>query len=108
MQFGQHSIPDALLTDNGPHFVRREFTEFAKQWEFQLVILSPYRPKSKRKAQSAVKVVKNLLEQALKITKTVFDSVELEKFAHSRHAAKPCPMVDVKKSVRFLYPEVLD
>ena len=25
------------------------------------------------------------------------DSVELKKFTHSRHAAKRCPMVDVKK-----------
>ena len=66
VQFRQHGIPDALVTNNGPHFVRMEFTEFAKQWEFQRVILSPYRPKSKRKAQSAVKVVKNLFEKALK------------------------------------------
>ena len=34
------------------------------------------------------------------------------KFAHSRHTAKPCPVVDVKKekkrlSLRFLYPEIL-
>ena len=58
-----------MVTDNGPHFVSREFTEFAKQWEFQLVMLSPYRPKSKRKAQSAVKVVKNPFENALKDNK---------------------------------------
>ncbi|XP_044167162.1 uncharacterized protein LOC122951200 [Acropora millepora] len=69
VQFGQNGIADALVTDNGPHFVSREFTEFAKQWEFQLVILSPYRPKSKRKAQSGVKVVKNLFEKALKDNK---------------------------------------
>ena len=69
VQFSQHGISDALVTDDGRHFVSREFTDFAKQWEFQLVILSPYRPKSKRKAQSAVKVVKNLFEKALKDNK---------------------------------------
>ena len=58
-----------MVTDNGSHFISGEFTEFAKEWEFQLVILSPYRPKSKRKAQSAVKVVKNLFEKALKDNK---------------------------------------
>ena len=58
-----------MVTDDGPHFVSREFTEFTKQWEFELVILSPYRPKSRRKAQSAVKVVKNLSEKALKDNK---------------------------------------
>ena len=39
------------------------------------------------------------------------DSVELMKFAHSRHTAKSCPVVDVKKekkrlSLRFLYHEM--
>ena len=46
-----------------------------------------------------------------KITKTVVDSDEPMKFAHSRHTAKPRPVVDVKKekkrlSLRFLYPEI--
>ena len=69
VQFRQHDFPDALVTDNGQHFVNKEFTEFVKQWEFQRVILSPYRPKSKRKAQSAVKGVENLFEKALKDNK---------------------------------------
>ena len=56
-----------MVTENGPHFVTREFTEFAKHWKFQLFILSPYRPKSKRKAESAVK--ENLFEKALKDNK---------------------------------------
>ena len=49
VQFSQHGISDALVTDNGPDFVSRKITEFAKQWEFQLVILSPYCPKSKER-----------------------------------------------------------
>ena len=31
------------------------------------------------------------------MTTTVVDSVELEKFAHSGHTAKPWPVVDVKR-----------
>ena len=65
-QFSKHCIPDFLATDNGPRFVSRELTEFAKQLEFQDVTSSPYRPKSSGKAESAVKVVKNLFEIALK------------------------------------------
>ena len=65
-QFSKHGIPDVLATDNGPHFVSRELTEFAKQLEFLHVTSSPYRPKSSGKAESAVKVVKNLFEIALK------------------------------------------
>ena len=69
-------------------------------------------PQVQKKAQSAVKVVENLFEKALKNNKDVVDSGELMKFAHSLHTAKPCPVVDVKKekkkrlSLRFLYPEI--
>ena len=54
---------------NRSYFVSKEFTECAKQWEYQRVILSPYRPKYKERAQSAVKVVKSLFEKALKDNK---------------------------------------
>lgn len=69
MQFSQHCIPDVLVTYIGPHFVNRVFTECAKQWDYQRVILPPYRPKSKGIAQLAVRVVKNLFKKALKDNK---------------------------------------
>ena len=104
VQFSQHCIPDVLVTYIGPHFVNRVFTECAKQREYQRVILSPYRPKSKE-IQLAIRVFKNLFEKALKdITKAVADSVELEKFTHSRHAVKLCPVVDVKKKKKNASP----
>ena len=38
------------------------------------------------------------------------DSVEVDNFAHSRHTAKPCPVVDVKRGKKclFLYPAVTE
>lgn len=69
VQFSRHGIPDALVSNNGPQFASREFAEFAKQWEFQHVTLSPYHPKSNGKAESGVKVVKSLFKKALKDNK---------------------------------------
>ena len=63
-QFSHHGIPDVLISNNGPRFTRREFSQFATQWEFQHVTSSPYHPKSNGKAESAVKVVKNLFKKA--------------------------------------------
>ena len=63
-QFSRHGIPDVLISDNGPQFTSREFSEFSTQWEFQHVTSSPYHPKSNGKAESAVKVVKNLFKKA--------------------------------------------
>ena len=49
VQFSRHSIPDVLVSDNGPQFTSREFADFTTQWEFQHVMSSPYHPKSNGK-----------------------------------------------------------
>ena len=63
-QFSHHGIPDVLVTDNGPQFISREFSEFATQWKFQHVTSSPYHPKSNGKAESVVKIMKSLIKKA--------------------------------------------
>lgn len=63
-QFSDHGIPDVLVTDNGPHFISGEFSEFATQWKFQHVTSSPYHPKSNGNAESAVKIVKSRIKKA--------------------------------------------
>ena len=65
-QFSRHGIPDCLMTDNGSQIVSHEFTQFATDWEFKHVTSSPRYPKSNRKAEAAVKVVKTLFKKALK------------------------------------------
>ena len=39
-QFSRHGIPDILMTDNGPQYTSREFTEFTREWEFKHLTLS--------------------------------------------------------------------
>ena len=75
-QFSRHGIPDVLISDNGPQFTSREFSEFATQWEFQHVTSSPYHPKSNGKAESAVKVVKNLFKKAQRDNKDPWLSLD--------------------------------
>ena len=65
-QFSRHGIPDCLMTDNGSQIVSQEFTQFTTDWEFKHVTPSPRYPKSNGKAESAVKIVKNLSKKALK------------------------------------------
>ena len=36
-QFSRHGIPDVFVTDNGPQYCCREFTEFSREWEFKHV-----------------------------------------------------------------------
>ncbi|KAK3724232.1 hypothetical protein QZH41_002381 [Actinostola sp. cb2023] len=41
-QFSRHGIPDVLMTDNGPQYTSREFTDFAREWEFKHLSSSPH------------------------------------------------------------------
>ncbi|PFX26463.1 Uncharacterized protein K02A2.6 [Stylophora pistillata] len=45
-QFSRHGIPDILMTDNGPRYTSREFTEFTREWEFKHLTSSPYHARS--------------------------------------------------------------
>lgn len=65
-QFSRHGIPDCLAADNGSQIVSQEFTQFATDWEFRHVTSYPRYPKSNGKAESAVKVAKNVFKKALK------------------------------------------
>ena len=65
-QFSRHRIPDCLVTDNGSQIVSQEFIQFTMDWEFKHITSSPHYPKSNGKAESAVKVAKNLFKKAIK------------------------------------------
>ena len=54
------------MTDNGSQIVSQEFIQFTTDWEFKHVTSSPRYPKSNGKAESAVKVAKNLFKKAIK------------------------------------------
>lgn len=66
--FARFGIPKTIVSDGGPQFSAREFAKFAKSWGINHVMSSPHYPKSNGKAESAVKIVKNI------ITKCVHDN----------------------------------
>lgn len=62
-QFARHGQPDRVITDNGPQFGSL-FKQFAREWEFDHVTSSPRHLKANGKAESAVKIAKNILRKA--------------------------------------------
>ena len=62
--FARFGIPSILCSDNGPQFVNAEMKDFARDWGFSHVTSSPYTPRSNGMAESAVKVIKQLLKKA--------------------------------------------
>ena len=57
-QFARHGVPMIVHTVGGPQFMSKEFRCFAKAWEFQHTVSSPYNSRSNGKAESAVKIAK--------------------------------------------------
>lgn len=63
-QFARYGVPEKVISDNGTHFVNREMREFASKYEFQHATSSPYHQQGNGKAESAVKIAKNIIIKA--------------------------------------------
>ena len=55
--------PKYVLTDDGPQFVSKEYQRFASEYDFSHITASPYYPRGNGKAESAVKIAKNMLRK---------------------------------------------
>ena len=62
--FSEHWIPETVRSNNGPQFASHQFTEFAKEWNFDHTTSSPRNPRSNGQAEATVKVTKGLLTHA--------------------------------------------
>ena len=61
--FAGHGIAD-IITDNGPQYASDQFAAFTREWQFQHTTCSPLHSQSNGKAESAVKIAKNLVKKA--------------------------------------------
>ena len=57
--FSEHRIPETLVSDNGPQYSSALFTEFANEWKFTHVTLSPHHPEGNGFARSMVKILQH-------------------------------------------------
>jgi hypothetical protein len=52
-----------IISDGGPQFVSQEFNDFTKKWDIVHTTSSPMHQQANGKAESAVKIMKTLLEK---------------------------------------------
>ncbi|KAK7102857.1 hypothetical protein V1264_021022 [Littorina saxatilis] len=62
--FARQSIPEVVVSDNGPQYDSRDFVKFAESYGFTHITSSPHHPQSNGEAERAVQTVKNLLKKA--------------------------------------------
>ncbi|XP_015779356.1 PREDICTED: uncharacterized protein K02A2.6-like, partial [Acropora digitifera] len=120
-QFSRHGIPDILMTDNGPQYTSREFTEFTREWEFKYLTSSPYHSRSNGKSESAfkifvLKVVKNLFKKAIADKKDPWLALlDYRNTPTEGIKSSPCHRLMSRRTrtlvlvtTNLLYPEVVD
>ena len=62
--FSRHGIPNTWISDNGPQFDCHEFSRFGHNYGFAMVKFSPYHSRGNGKAESAVKIAKNIIKKS--------------------------------------------
>ena len=63
MILSQHSIPQTLVSDNGPQLTSSEMKQFAANYGFQHVTTSSYHPQSNGLVERMVQTVKKLISE---------------------------------------------
>ena len=63
--FARYGIPKLLVTDSGSQFTSAEFKRFAIGWGFQHYMSDPGHHQANGKAESAVKIAKNMIKKCL-------------------------------------------
>ena len=84
---GQHTV-----TDNGPQFVSYEYSHFSCECRFTSTKSSPYHSQGKRRAESVVKIAKNILKESRHC------SLSLPKHIPTRIRLFPCWVLDIPKT----------
>ena len=62
--FARHSIPETVISDNGPQYASHEFKEFARDYKFRSVTASPRYPKANGAAERMVQTIKHILKKS--------------------------------------------
>ena len=63
VMFSRYGIPQIIIADSGTQFTSREFQDFAKTYNIDIRLSSPYHHQSNGKAEQAVGVMKRMLKR---------------------------------------------
>ncbi|XP_022794398.1 uncharacterized protein K02A2.6-like [Stylophora pistillata] len=104
-----------MVTDNGPQYSNAHFAKFTREWEFQHTTSSPLHSQSNGKAESFVKIAKNLVKRAKRGNKDL--QMSLLEWRNTPDSNGPGPVqklmsrrtrTTIPTNVALLRPEVID
>lgn len=62
--FARHGVVDKLVCDNARYYCSGEMTDFAKEWNFEIIHSSPRYPRSNGMSEKYVSIVKRIFQKA--------------------------------------------
>lgn len=62
--FSTHGIPLTLISDGGPQFTSKIFKNFANDWNFDHIVVSPHYQQSNGMAERAIQTVKKIIKKS--------------------------------------------
>lgn len=101
--FSRYGIPTQLITDGGPPFSSKEFANFVCAWDIEHVKSSPHYPKSKGIAESAVKIIKNLLKKSDEANTDPHMALLLQRNTPKNDTASPAELL-MSRRLRCNFP----
>ena len=66
--FSEYGWPETLISDNGPCYAAKDFTNMMKEYAVNNITSSPHYSQSNGLAEKFVKIVKNLFHKNQKVT----------------------------------------
>ncbi|VDI75827.1 Hypothetical predicted protein [Mytilus galloprovincialis] len=105
-QFARFGIPKTIVSDNGPQFSSDEFRQFATKWGINHTVSSPNHPQGNGKAESAVKVIKNMIKKTLQDGRDQYEALlELRNTPTQKTGLSPTEIMFGRK-IRSMIPSI--
>nr|XP_040567919.1 uncharacterized protein K02A2.6-like [Lepeophtheirus salmonis] len=100
--FARHSIPETLVSDHGPYFTSREFSDFEKEWGFNQTFSFPKQPHQNGLAERGVETVNNFLKK----NRPVEDALLVYRSAPLQNGKSPAQPL-FNREVRTKVPRII-
>ena len=101
--FSRYGIPRVIVSDGGPQFTSQEFELFTKNWGITHVTSSPMHQRANGKAESGVKVMKNLLIRTCKEGGDIYEAILEQRNTPRQDTGKsPAELMFNRKTRSFL------
>ena len=95
----RYGCPKVIVSDNGPQFTAKDFNDLTTEWGIEHNKSSPYHQQSNGKAESAVKIIKNLMRKGIKENSNMYLALLEQRNMPRQYSESPAKMMFNKDQI---------